>query len=65
MQDSQPGFFISSVRKAIENVDDPQFKNKYGQFIPFFQVKNHKKNKRNNESRKYQIIFMQSVNTIK
>lgn len=43
MQDSQPGFFISSVRKAIENVDDPQFKNKYGQFIPFFQVKNHKK----------------------
>jgi len=37
-EEETPGFFVSSVRKAIENVDDPEFKDKYGKYIPFFQV---------------------------
>jgi len=31
------GFFARNIRKAIENIDDPEFKDKYGKFVPFFQ----------------------------
>jgi len=31
------GFFARNIRKAIENIDDPQFKEKYSKFVPFFQ----------------------------
>jgi len=31
------GFFARNIRKAIENIDDPEFKDKYSKFVPFFQ----------------------------
>ena len=38
LQETNDGFLASSIRHAIENIEDPVFRNKYGRFIPFFQV---------------------------